>query len=110
MAILLERKKEFAVLRALGLTKSQISWLIMIESSMLGLIASLLAVPTGLVMAWILTDVIQKRAFGWSMPFQISLEPIALTIMIGLLAALIAAIYPAWLASQRNPAALLRED
>lgn len=110
MAILLERKKEFAVLRALGFSKTQISRLIMIETSMLGFIASLLAVPTGLVMAWILTDVIQKRAFGWSMPFQISSEPIAITIAIGLLASVIAAIYPAWIASHRDPAGLLRED
>jgi putative ABC transport system permease protein len=110
MAILLERKKEFAILRAVGLTQSQISQLILVESIMLGLIAALLAVPVGLAMAWVLTDVIQYRAFGWSMPFQFSLEPIVVANVMGCLAALIAAIYPAWLASRRNPAPMLRED
>ena len=110
MAILLERKKEFAILRAVGLTQSQVSQLILIESIMLGLIAALLAVPVGLAMAWVLTDVIQYRAFGWSMPFQFSLEPIVVANVMGCFAAMIAAIYPARLASRRNPAPLLRED
>jgi len=110
MAVLLERKKEFAVLRALGLTQKQISQLILTESGMLGLLAALLAVPTGILMAWILTDVIQQRAFGWSMPFQVSLEPVLIAILLGVSAAVIASLYPAWTASRRNPAPLLRED
>jgi len=61
-------------------------------------------------MSWILTDVIQYRAFGWSMPFRISLEPIIVATFLGGFAALAAAIYPAWLASRRNPAEMLRED
>jgi len=110
MAILLERKKEFAILRALGLTQKQISQLILIESVMLGLIAALFAVPVGMVMAWVLTDVIQYRAFGWSMPFQLTLDPVMVALLLGALAASIAAIYPAWLASRRHPAPFLRED
>jgi len=110
MAILLERKKEFAILRAVGLTQSQVGQLILIESIMLGLIAAFMAVPVGLAMSWILTDVIQYRAFGWSMPFRISLEPIIVATFLGGFAALAAAIYPAWLASRRNPAEMLRED
>lgn len=110
MAILLERKKEFAILRAVGLTQSQVGQLILIESIMLGLIAALMAVPVGIAMSWVLTDVIQYRAFGWSMPFQISLEPIIVATFLGGFAALAAAIYPAWLASRRNPAEMLRED
>ena len=110
MAVLLERKKEFAVLRALGLTQKQISQLILTESGMLGLLAALMAVPTGIVMAWILTDVIQQRAFGWTMPFQVSIEPVLIAILLGVSAAVIASLYPAWSASRRNPAPLLRED
>ena len=110
MAVLLERKKEFAILRAIGLTQPQIRQLILLESVMLGLISAVIAVPTGLLMAWILTDVIQYRAFGWSMPFQISWEPVVIAILLGGSAALLAAIYPASVASRRNPAPLLRED
>ena len=110
MAVQLERRKEFAVLRALGLTRGQISGLIMAESVMLGLIAAILAIPTGLIMAWVLTDAIQLRAFGWTMPFRIDPDPLVLTLFLGLVAALMASLYPAWQASRSDPAPQLRED
>jgi len=110
MAVQLERRKEFAVLRALGLTRLQVSTLILTESIILGLIAAMMALPTGLVMAWVLTDAIQLRAFGWTMPFVISLPPLIWTVLLGMTAAFLASLYPAWIASQSNPAPQLRED
>lgn len=110
MAIQLERRKEFAVLRALGLTRLQVSQLIVIESIQLGVISALMAIPAGIVMAWVLTDSVQLRAFGWSMPLQISASPLWMTLLLGFIAALIASLYPAWHASRHNPAGQLRED
>jgi putative ABC transport system permease protein len=110
MAIQLERRKEFAVLRALGLTRLQVSQLIVIESLQLGLVSALIAIPAGIAMAWVLTDSVQLRAFGWSMPLQITANPLWMTLLLGLLAALIASLYPAWHASRHNPAGQLRED
>ena len=110
MALQLERRKEHAILRALGLTGRQVSQLIMIESATLGLLAALLAVPTGLAMAWVLTAAIQQRAFGWSMPFQADPGPLLTTLVIGLAAALLASLYPAWRAGRQSPASQMRED
>ncbi len=110
MAVQLERRKEFAVLRALGLTRFQVSLLIILESLMLGLVAACMAIPTGLAMAWVLTDAIQLRAFGWTMPFQITANPLWMSLLLGLSAALLASLYPAWRAGQGNPAGQLRED
>lgn len=110
MAVQLERRKEFAVLRTLGLTRSQISLLIMIESAILGLLAALLAIPVGLAMAWVLTDAIQLRAFGWTMPFMVTVRPLWWTLLLGVSAALLASLYPAWKASRGDPAPQLRED
>jgi putative ABC transport system permease protein len=110
MAVQLERRKEYAVLRALGLTRGQVSRLIVLESAMLGALAGLLAIPTGLAMAWVLTAAIQVRAFGWSMPFLVTPGPLIVTLLLGVLAALLASIYPAWRSSWQAPAAQLRED
>ncbi len=110
MAIQLERRKEFAVLRALGLTRLQVSQLIVIESLQLGLVSAFMAIPAGIAMAWVLTDSVQLRAFGWSMPLQITASPLWMTLLLGLLAAFIASLYPAWHASRHNPAGQLRED
>ncbi len=110
MAIQLERRKEFAVLRALGLTRAQVSQLIVTGSLQLGLVAALMAIPAGAIMAWVLTDAVQLRAFGWTMPLQITMQPMLLTLFMGITAALLASLYPAWQASRHNPAGQLRED
>ena len=109
MAVQLERRKEFAVLRALGLTRWQLSRLIVVESVLIGLLAALIAIPVGLLMAWVLTAAIQLRAFGWSMPFLISASPLWSALVLGAGAAFLAALYPAWRASVDDPAPQLRE-
>ncbi len=110
MALQLERRKEHAILRALGLTGAQLGGLIAIESVIMGLLSALLALPTGLAMAWVLTSVIQRRAFGWSMPLTIEPWALLTTLGIGLLAALLAGLYPAWRAGRQPPASQMRED
>jgi putative ABC transport system permease protein len=110
MALQLERRKEYAILRALGLTRWQVGQLIMIESAALGLLSALLALPTGLALAWVLTAAIQLRAFGWSMPFVVGASPLVWTVLIGLTAALLASLYPAWRSGHIDPAPQLRED
>jgi putative ABC transport system permease protein len=110
MAIQLQRRKEFAVLRALGMTRRQLAALIVAESVLLGAVAALMSVPTGILMAWVLTEAVQFRAFGWTMPLTLDLAPQLLNLGLGLLAAALAALYPAWSASRSDPAPHLRED
>ncbi len=110
MALQLERGKEYAVLRALGLTRGQIAGLITGESLLMGLLAGCVAIPTGVLMAWVLIQSVQRRAFGWTMPFSVDGGLLLQTLLIGLLAAGLAAIYPAWRSAQRDPAPQLRED
>jgi putative ABC transport system permease protein len=110
MALQLERGKEYAVLRALGLTRGQIAGLIGAESLLMGLLAVAVAIPTGLLMAWVLIESVQRRAFGWTMPFSVDGGLLLQTLLTGLLAAGLAAIYPAWRSARRDPAPQLRED
>jgi putative ABC transport system permease protein len=110
MALQLERRKEYAVLRALGLTPAQVSSLIMLESVILGIVAALLAMPVGLAMAWILTAAIQLRAFGWSMPLTLETAPYVTALVTGAVAAMLASLFPAWRSARQNPAPWLRED
>ncbi len=110
MALQLERGKEYAVLRALGLTRGQIAGLITGESLLMGLLAGCVAIPTGVLMAWVLIQSVQRRAFGWTMPFSVDSHLLMQTLLVGLLAAGLAAIYPAWRSAQRDPAPQLRED
>jgi putative ABC transport system permease protein len=110
MALQLERSREFGVLRAIGLTPRQVWQLITLQTSLMGLIAGLLAVPVGLALAWIMIRIINLRAFGWTL--TISLHPTLLLQAIGLatLAALLAGLYPARSLSRISPAEALREE
>ncbi len=110
MALQLERGKEYAVLRALGLTRGQIAGLISGESLLMGLLAAVVAIPTGVLMAWVLIESVQRRAFGWTMPFSVDSALLLQTLLVGLLAAGLAATYPAWRSAHRDPAPQLRED
>jgi putative ABC transport system permease protein len=110
MALQLERGKEYAVLRALGLTRGQIAGLIGGESLLMGLLAAVVALPTGMLMAWVLIASVQRRAFGWTMPFSVDVALLGQTVLVGLLAAGLAALYPAWRSAHRDPAPQLRED
>jgi putative ABC transport system permease protein len=110
MALQLERGKEYAVLRALGLTRGQIAGLIGGESLLMGLLAACVAIPVGVLMAWVLIESVQQRAFGWTMPFNVDTGLLLQTLLVGLLAAGLAAVYPAWRSAQRDPAPQLREE
>ncbi len=110
MALQLERAREYAVLRALGLTRGQIAGLIGGESLLMGLLAACVAIPTGVLMAWVLIQSVQRRAFGWTMPFSVDSGLLLQTLLVGLLAAGLAAVYPAWRSAHRDPAPQLRED
>ena len=63
-----------------------------------------------MAMAWVLTDAIQLRAFGWSMQYLVAPSPLVLSVALGVTAALLAGIYPAWQAGRQDPAPQLRED
>lgn len=107
-ALALERGKEMAVLRAQGMTRGNLLVLLQCQSVAMGLIAGLLALPLGTAMALVLTHVINRRAFGWSMQFHLPPEVLGHTVLIAVIAALLAGLYPAWRLSRSNPAQALR--
>jgi putative ABC transport system permease protein len=53
---------------ALGLTRSQIGKLELLRAVLLALFVVVFSVPTGLVLAWVLLNVINVKAFGWQLP------------------------------------------
>jgi len=94
-ALAIERAREFALLRALGLTASELARLQLVQGGVLGLIAGLCALPLGLGLAVLLIEVINRRSFGWSMQLSLPWAQIATAIGVSTLAALLAAAWPA---------------
>jgi len=110
MALLLERGKEFATLRATGMTPTQIVKLILGQTALMGIFAGLLSIPLGLIMSDVLIDVINKRSFGWSMQHFFPLSVLGDALVLALVAALLAGLYPAFKSARISPALALREE
>ncbi len=110
MALQLERAKEIAVLRATGVTPGEVTRIITIQTGTMGLLAGLMAIPTGLVLSQVLIHVINKRSFGWSMESLINLNELSAAIILAVSAAMLAAIYPSWRMTRTAPALALREE
>jgi putative ABC transport system permease protein len=110
MALGLERAREIGVLRTLGLTPRQVWGLVTAQSGMLGLLAGLLAVPGGLLLAWVLVFVVNRRSFGWTMPIELSPLILLQGVLLSVLAAVLAGLYPAWRMAAALPADALRDE
>jgi len=110
LALQLERARELAVLRALGMTPGQLGGLVTMQTGLIGLLSGIAAIPLGLLMAWVLIDVINRRSFGWSMDMWISPDVLLSALGLSVGAALIAGIYPAYRAARAQPALAMREE
>jgi putative ABC transport system permease protein len=110
MALQLERAREFAVLRATGMTAGEIGWLVSLQTGFMGFLAGLLAIPVGLGMAAVLIFGINRRAFGWTLPFQVDPGILIQAVVLAVFAALLAGAYPIWRMTRTSPAEALRSD
>jgi putative ABC transport system permease protein len=106
----LERSRELALLRTLGLTPAASALLIAAQTTFMGLTALLAAVPAGVLTALVLTEVINRRAFGWQIELHLRPAQFSQALLLALAAALAAALYPAWRSARMPLAAELREE
>jgi putative ABC transport system permease protein len=109
-ALALERSRELAVLRAIGLTPRQLFRLVTLQTSLMGVLAGLFSLPLGLVLAYVLVFVINRRSFGWTLELALSPGVAVKAIVLSLLAAVLAGLYPAFKMSRARPAIALREE
>jgi len=76
----------------------------------MGLTAGLLSLPVGISMAAIMIHVINRRSFGWTLEMEIFPSTLVQTVAVGVAAALLAGLYPAWRMALTRPAEALREE
>jgi putative ABC transport system permease protein len=110
MSLLVERTRELATLVALGLTPGQLRTLTLLESGLMGLLAGVLSLPMGLLLAVILVDVINVRSFGWTMRLVASPSVFAQALLLSVLAALLASLYPMWRLQRLPLSSALRQE
>jgi putative ABC transport system permease protein len=106
----LERSHELAIVRSIGLTPLGAAVLIEVQTGFMGLVALVAAIPAGLLTAIVLTDVINRRAFGWQIDLHLSVTQFTHALLLALAAALAAGLYPAWRTARASIAGDIREE
>ncbi|MBY4678698.1 ABC transporter permease [Marinobacterium arenosum] len=102
LALQLERSQEVSLLKALGFSPAELFQLLSGQALLLGLVAGLVAIPCAELLAWWLTEVVQLRAFGWSIPYRPQAGSWWQALLLAGSASLLVSIYPAWRFARRS--------
>jgi putative ABC transport system permease protein len=105
----LERVREHALLRALGLTRRQLRRMLAAEAVLLSVVATLLGTVIGVGFAWVGHETVVERALTRA-TLHIPWPSLGAVVLIAALAGLLAAVLPARRAARATPAAGLSLD
>ena len=108
--LITERQRELAILRAIGASAGQIRKLLLSETAMLGVLAAAVGMVSGICLSLVLTGVINRAFFGWTIRLAFPWQSLSLTPVWILAAAVVAGIVPAWRASRMILADNLRNE
>lgn len=118
-----DKRKDIAVLRAMGATGRVVSAIFRVQGASVGLSGVALGVLTGCLLAWQLGTIVAfvERLFGVAifdpeiyfisqLPSDLQWPDVAIVATIGTVISLLATLYPAWRAGQVSPAEILRYE
>ncbi|MEN3371184.1 MAG: putative transport system permease protein [Verrucomicrobiota bacterium] len=108
--LITERQRELAVLRAIGGSAAQIRKLVLWETVMIGVLAAAVGTASGICLSLVLTGVINRAFFGWTIRLAFPWRSLAFTPAWIICAALLAGIIPAWRAGRLVLAESLRNE
>jgi putative ABC transport system permease protein len=110
LALVIDRRREYGVLRFLGAAASQIRRWILIEAGLVGLLSTLAGIALGFALSLILVFVINKQSFGWTIRFHWPIAVLLGALSVVFLATVLAGIYPAEVAVRLNPIEVTHEE
>jgi len=108
--IVAQRTRELALLRAVGATARQVTMMVVIEALAVGVVASIIGIGAGILIALGLRGAF--AAFGFGIPTNamvIAPRTIVVGLLVGVIVTLVASMVPARKAAKVPPVAALRE-
>lgn len=94
LVIDIDNRPQRGLMRSLGINSRQLFNISVLQYSGLSLLVCLLAVPFGILLSWILINLVNVKAFFWSYPLELDAINIAILIATSLLIVLLMVIMP----------------
>ena len=94
-----ERQRELALLRAVGMTRSQVRTTVRWESVITSLLGAVLGIILGIGLGWVIVFALKDQGLT---SFKLPVGPTIVIMIISFIVGLFAAIYPAWRATRVN--------
>ncbi len=110
LALVIDRRREFGLLRFLGAAAQQLRRVILFEAGLLGLLANVAGLALGLLLSLLLIFVINKQSFGWTIQFHWPVAVLLGALSVVYIATVMAGLYPARIATGINPIEVIHED
>jgi putative ABC transport system permease protein len=103
VTLIIERRRELALLRLVGADLRQIRRMIVLESGFLGVVGQALGLFSGLALALILIYVVNVQSFGWTIQFHAPVAFLLQSSLLVILSTSLAGLYPARFAAGFRP-------
>jgi putative ABC transport system permease protein len=110
ISIVIDRRREFGLLRIMGATTAQIRKLILVEAGLIGILSNIAGLALGVVLSLVLIFVINKQSFGWTIQFHWPVLVLLSALGFVYACTVLAGIYPARVAERLNPIEVVHEE
>jgi putative ABC transport system permease protein len=110
LTLILERRRELAVLRLVGADRRQVRKMVVIEAALMGGVSQSIGLAVGVLLSLVLIYVINVQSFGWTIQFHLPAGFLAQSSVLILIATALAGIYPARRATQLHAAEQVGEE
>ena len=102
------RLPQLAPLWAIGMTRPHLAAIELTRTMSVALLTALLALPLGLLVAWCLIAIVNVKAFGWRLPFQVFPLQLAKLVGVAFATSLLASLLPVLRLARMQPAELVK--
>jgi putative ABC transport system permease protein len=106
----LARRREFGVLRHLGMTRREIAAMLGCEGALVAAAGCVMGLATGWLVGLILTHVVNRQSFHWSMELHLPWLPLAGLALLIIAAAVVTAVWSGRSAMSEDVVRAVRED
>jgi putative ABC transport system permease protein len=110
LTLVIERRKELAVLRLIGADGSQVRRMVVLEGAMLGAVSQAVGLGVGVLLSLVLIYVVNLQSFGWTIQFHLPWMFLAQMSALVLVATALAGLYPAYRASRMHASEQVAEE